>query len=124
MDPKKVGQVIKDLRKKRAYTQTQLAELANCSRSYIAQLERGALNPSLETLSELAKVLGVNTTYIILKAEGVENDDYELIILKNEFPEGVTILKNANKELSESQKKDMADLMSFYFKKERERNET
>lgn len=78
----------------------------------------------METLSELAKVLGVNTTYIILKAEGVENDDYELIILKNEFPEGVTILKNANKELSESQKKDMADLMSFYFKKERERNET
>lgn len=114
MDNKKIGTIIKELRNSKGFTQIQLAEKASCSRSYVAQVERGAMTPSIETLSDLAKALGVTVSYIMLKAQGADNDDHELIILQSELPEGITLLKEANSLLTKKQKKDLIEFMKFY----------
>lgn len=52
--------VIKKLRENRGITQAGLAEAAGLSQSYVCQLENGyGKNPSLETVTAIAEVLGV-----------------------------------------------------------------
>ena len=97
MDSKKIGQVIKEIRNNKGLTQILLAKAANCSRSYIAQIERGAISPSIDSLENIASALGVNTSYILLKVEKKLPDEYDLSVvkIKNEFPDGITVLKKA-----------------------------
>jgi transcriptional regulator with XRE-family HTH domain len=46
-------------RRKRKWSQEKLAERASIQRSYIADLERGARNPSVRTLLKLANAFGI-----------------------------------------------------------------
>ena len=59
-----VGQRIKAIRKERKLTQVQLADKANLSRSYLADIERDRYNPSLSTLESVAGALGVQVSAI------------------------------------------------------------
>ncbi|ALV02217.1 helix-turn-helix transcriptional regulator [Bacillus siamensis] len=72
-----VGQRIKAIRKERKLTQVQLAEKANLSRSYLADIERDRYNPSLSTVEAVAGALGVQVSAIV----GEET------LLKEEQPE-------------------------------------
>lgn len=54
----KVGQRIKELRRKKDITQEQLAEKAGISVDFISLVERGRNAPSLESLEKIAKALG------------------------------------------------------------------
>ncbi|ODS08331.1 Repressor LexA [Bacillus velezensis] len=60
-----VGQRIKAIRKERKLTQVQLAEKANLSRSYLADIERDRYNPSLSTVEAVAGALGVQVSAIV-----------------------------------------------------------
>ncbi len=60
-----VGQRIKAIRKERKLTQVQLADKANLSRSYLADIERDRYNPSLSTLESVASALGVQVSAIV-----------------------------------------------------------
>ncbi|AKF31582.1 MULTISPECIES: helix-turn-helix domain-containing protein [Bacillus] len=60
-----VGQRIKAIRKERKLTQVQLAEKANLSRSYLADIERDRYNPSLSTLEAVAGALGIQVSAIV-----------------------------------------------------------
>ncbi|MCY8546878.1 helix-turn-helix transcriptional regulator [Bacillus subtilis] len=60
-----VGQRIKAIRKERKLTQVQLADKANLSRSYLADIERDRYNPSLSTLESVAGALGVQVSAIV-----------------------------------------------------------
>jgi|GEM_PF-1356904 len=57
-----IGAHIKELRKVKKMTQADLAAAAEISRSYLADVEAGRYNPSLETLSKLAKALSVEVS--------------------------------------------------------------
>lgn len=57
MPIKLLGQLIKDARKKKKITQSELANALGISESYIKDLERGRSTPSLATLFELIKFL-------------------------------------------------------------------
>ncbi|MER9163604.1 helix-turn-helix transcriptional regulator [Mesorhizobium sp. M0715] len=57
---KLVGKNFARLRAASGLTQERVAELANVSQQYISDLERGKRNPTVETLSEIAKALGVS----------------------------------------------------------------
>jgi transcriptional regulator with XRE-family HTH domain len=57
---KLVGRNFARLRAVSGLTQEQVAELANVSQQYISDLERGKRNPTIETLSAIAKALGVS----------------------------------------------------------------
>ena len=52
-----LGQVIALIRKKRGYTQDQLAAMTGISQSTIAMIERGGNNPTVKTLEQLAAAL-------------------------------------------------------------------
>ncbi|MFW6030646.1 MAG: helix-turn-helix domain-containing protein [Halanaerobiales bacterium] len=123
MNLQKLGSAVKELRLKRGLSQTKLGELTEFSRSHIASIERGAYSPSVEALDKIAKALNVNTSYFILKAEEAETETHELFILDNEFKEGITVLKEANKKLSESQKRSIAELIDFYTNQELKKKE-
>lgn len=60
-----VGEKIKLYRKNAKLTQVQLAEQANMSRSYLADVERGRYNPSVDTLKALANALNIPVSDLI-----------------------------------------------------------
>lgn len=53
------GSVIRRLRLQRQLTQEQLASLSDLERTFISMLERGIKQPSLKTISDLAKAFGL-----------------------------------------------------------------
>ena len=57
---KRIGQVIKARRKELGLTQNTLALLAQVGINTIVSIERGSKSPSIETLTKVADVLGMN----------------------------------------------------------------
>jgi transcriptional regulator with XRE-family HTH domain len=62
-----IGESIKNRRKELGITQPHLAELAKISTNTLYKLERGQGNPSLNVLSKLAEVLGMELQLEIKK---------------------------------------------------------
>jgi transcriptional regulator with XRE-family HTH domain len=61
MDMRKlVGRNVKRGRERKGITQERLAELSGFSQQYISGLEQGRRNPTVVTVYELARALGVN----------------------------------------------------------------
>ncbi len=60
-----LGRRIKDLRKSRMWTQVELAEYAGLNSGYVAEVERGGRNPSLETILNIAATLNVSAGYLV-----------------------------------------------------------
>jgi len=61
MDMRKlVGRNLKRIRERKGLTQEQLSEVSGFSQQYISGLERGGRNPTVVTLYELARALGVS----------------------------------------------------------------
>lgn len=56
---RRVGGRIQKIRLEKGLTQEKLALDADLNRAYIGYIERGERNPSTETLSKIAKALGV-----------------------------------------------------------------
>jgi transcriptional regulator with XRE-family HTH domain len=62
-----VGTVVAKYRVKKGFSQAALADQLCCDISYISQLERGLLNPSLHRIFEIAKALGMDVATLIRK---------------------------------------------------------
>ena len=60
-----VGERIKTYRKEKGFTQKELAEKANLSRSHIASIEGNQYTPSLTTLTEIAVALNIDSALLI-----------------------------------------------------------
>lgn len=63
--PEEPGTRILKMRKKRGYTQEKLAELADISVQFLADIERGRKSMTLKTLRRIAAALNVTTDYIV-----------------------------------------------------------
>lgn len=63
-----IGPSIKNRRKELRITQPHLAELAKISTNTLYKLERGQGNPSLDILSKLADVLGMELKLEVKKS--------------------------------------------------------
>jgi transcriptional regulator with XRE-family HTH domain len=60
MDMRKlVGRNVRRVRSERGLTQEQFAAVSGFSQQYLSDLERGRRNPTVVTLYELARALGV-----------------------------------------------------------------
>ena len=59
------AQVLKDARLKRGLSQEKLAFEAGYHRTYIGMLERGLMNPSLETILSIAMTLGIPAAELV-----------------------------------------------------------
>lgn len=66
MDMRKlVGRNFARLRHEQGLTQEQVAELSGLSQQYLSDLERGRRNPTIITLYELARALGVSHVALV-----------------------------------------------------------
>ena len=67
------GERLKELRIKKQYTQSQLADILGVSKSNISKYEAGSVEPNLDIIANSAKHLGVSTDYLL----GI-SDEYEI----------------------------------------------
>lgn len=68
-----VGKSIKERRKTLRVTQPQLAELAGISVNTLYKIEREQANPTLQTLTKIADVLGLEVSLQVKKLQ--KNDE-------------------------------------------------
>ncbi len=59
------GQVVRESRAARRLSQEALADLSGLSRSYLSEVERGTVAPSIETLQKLADALGEKLSFLV-----------------------------------------------------------
>lgn len=64
-ESKKLGNNLKALRANKSITQSQLAELIGVDKSFVSNIENGKTNPTLSTITSLAKVLGVTPAELL-----------------------------------------------------------
>lgn len=69
----KIGSVIKDIRKRKKITQTQLAELSNITQTYLSQIENNQKEPAIQTIKSIAENLAIPLPVLLFMA--VENED-------------------------------------------------
>lgn len=88
-----IGERIKELRKKRGYSINELARMADVSKSYLSQIERGLqINPSLQLLKKIAVPLDTSIEYIlgtISQATLIELDDEWKVLIKQAIEDGL-----------------------------------
>ena len=65
----KFGSAIKTERRRRGWSQEELAHRSGLHRTYITDVERGVRNMTVETITKLSNALGVSMTELISKAE-------------------------------------------------------
>ncbi|MED3573040.1 helix-turn-helix transcriptional regulator [Cytobacillus praedii] len=72
-----IGKNIARIRKKRGYTLSEFAELANISKSYLSNIERDInKNPSLEVMQKIAKVLNVDLITLLKPSKDFDKHLY------------------------------------------------
>lgn len=70
---------LRKLRKKKGWSQTQLAEQIGSHLSHINRIETGKYNPSLDVVQKLASVFEVSIDYLISDTE----EDYKEVKIEN-----------------------------------------
>lgn len=89
-----LGKRIRSLRKTNGWTQEELAENAELSHKYIGEVERGEVNPSLDTLLSIANALKVEIPKLF-------SSEQMLILKKNELSSIHSALNVLNNVLGE-----------------------
>lgn len=85
-----IGNNISNIRKRRGYTLSELAERAGISKSYLSNIERNVnQNPSVNLIERIAIVLNVDLK-ILLNGENVSSDQTD----ENYYIEFINELKN------------------------------
>lgn len=93
-----IGKNITEIRNQRGYTLSELAELANVSKSYLSNIERSInKNPSLDVMQRIAAVLQVDL--ITLLKNGSEWD--EQLFIEKEWLDFITELKETGIQKNE-----------------------
>ena len=64
-DAKKLGNNLKKIRTKKNITQIEVANILGVNRSFVSNIENGKNNPTLLTITNLAKALGVTTKELL-----------------------------------------------------------
>ncbi len=74
------GAVLKNLRKKRAITQEELALNCDLDRTFISMLERGQRQPSLTTILQISSALNYPASELVkltVQAISIESKEYD-----------------------------------------------
>lgn len=91
-----LGKRIREERTKLNLTQEQLAEKVDISTSYVGQIERGERNISLDTLVNVANILGVTIDFLLQDSIKFQQDNIssqiEQIISKRTLKEKLMAL--------------------------------
>lgn len=113
-----LGERIKSYRKEKGFTQKELAEKTNLSRSHIASIESNQYTPSLPTLKEIASALGIDASVLLSDTEKrsalnskdqIEIDEY-LANFENELLSQTGLMLDGEPMTQESKEKLLAAL--------------
>lgn len=63
--PKKLGEAIRNERKKKKLSQTELAALTQKDRQYIYKIEKGKVTPNIVTIGIIAKALDIEISELL-----------------------------------------------------------
>lgn len=66
------GVTVRQLREAHGWSQEQLAERSDLNRSYVGEVERGRVIPSIVTARKLADAVGINMVGLLLRCEQLE----------------------------------------------------
>lgn len=78
-----IGQRIRNLRKDKGLTLNVLAEKIGFSKSFMSQIENLKRQPSIGTLTKIARALGVDTLYLI-SGSGLATEESGLVIVRKD----------------------------------------
>ncbi len=78
--PSQVGAEIRDLRKAKRLTIKELSLSASVSVGHLSEIERGLASPSIKTLRDIAKALGVTIGWFLHNAEGCDPAERDYIV--------------------------------------------
>jgi len=67
--PEAFGEAVRRLRRKHEPSQEKFAARAGISRTYMSEIERGATNVSLDTISRVAEGLGISLSELFREVE-------------------------------------------------------
>lgn len=73
----KLGERLRLIRKERRKTLKDLSQEAKLSLSYLSDMERGVVNPSIETLQKVAKVYKMKLTELFIGVEDMDESTLE-----------------------------------------------
>lgn len=108
-----IGSRINELRTSKGITQLELGVILGVGKTTISMYETNKSIPNNETLIKLAKYFNVTTDYLLgnsnVKQHSKKDDN-----LEEEFPEGLKMLRRANKELTEEGKKKMLEMAQLF----------
>ncbi|MCD7033167.1 helix-turn-helix domain-containing protein [Metabacillus sp. GX 13764] len=87
-----IGERIRQLRRMKGYSLSELAELAGVSKSYLSYIERDIQkNPSLQFLTKIAETLDTDVNDLLHDKDSSKSVDEEwLTILEKAINEGMT----------------------------------
>ncbi|MED4018533.1 XRE family transcriptional regulator [Sutcliffiella cohnii] len=79
-----IGNKIRELRKEQKMSIKELAEMSQCTSSFISQLERNLANPSINTLKKISEILDVPLVYFFEQENELESTEDKYVIRKNQ----------------------------------------
>ena len=77
-----ISKRLKDIRKAKDISVYKLSQLSGVSETHIRDLERGDRNPSFDTLSKLAKPMGLSLSELVNESDDIaflNNEEKELV---------------------------------------------
>ena len=80
--PVKLGQHLRSLRKEKSMTLKDLSQLSDLSIPYLSDMERGGVNPSIESLQKVAKAFNMTVREFLSGVEELGESVY------SSYPEG------------------------------------
>ncbi len=102
----KFGEMLKSLRIEQRYTQQELADILNLSKSNISKYESNSIEPNLDTIQKIADFFKVSTDYLLGRS-----------IIRNPETQGKTIAAHQDGELTEEEKEELNDFVDFLYSK-------
>lgn len=105
-----IGKIIKDVRKEKKYTLSQLRDITGISESYLSEISNDKQDLPLRTLNKIAKALDVNPSYLMERTE-LEYGSHKDVV-KYSIQELLSILKDFNNW----PEKDRREIVEFVIK--------
>ena len=102
----KIGDRLKTLREERGMRQIDLANAIGVALTTISGYELNTRTPRIEVLTKIAEFFGVTPNCLL-------GEDDDLSQLEEDFPDGIRVLRRANNEMTEEQKKQLVKYINF-----------
>ncbi|PKM82021.1 MAG: XRE family transcriptional regulator [Firmicutes bacterium HGW-Firmicutes-14] len=84
-----VGEKIRQIRTEKEITMTELAKRTGFSQSYLSQVERNLINPSVGALQKIAKELALPTAYFFQNTDEINNKQSPVRVVKKNQRKGL-----------------------------------